>query len=272
MLKSNRPHSSFLIPRPFWWLLPVVLLAPFWANGLPANAGFLAWQQGAPATAQGWWLAPLGPEPRAERLRLASVAALRLGDATRAAALAAAAVRLPPDWTPASVPVGPVDAPLAWLQLGEAEEQLGARERALAAWERARAARYFCTQAARALYRTAPPDVSGAAAAADTCTALDSAAGDGWLVLGQARAQQGAHAAALEALGRAYEVLLANNKPGLAAVAAATAASVAGTGDPAAAAAWDAKARALAPTVCADPLRPRDPHLDAYCIPALQGP
>ena len=274
MLTPKRPHSSFLIPHSFRWLLLAAgLLAPFWANGLPANAGFLAFRNGDLAAAERWWTMPLWPEPRTERLRLASVAALRQGDAARAAELAAQGVApaIPLETALAAPPGDRARAPLAWLQLGQAEEQLGAQDRALAAWERAGAARYFCTRAARALYQTTPPAVAEAATAAATCTALDPAAGDGWLILGQARAQQGERVAALAAFSRAYEVLLANNKPGLAAVAAASAASSAGSADPEAVA-WDAKARALAPTVCADPLRPRDPHLDAYCVPPVQAP
>jgi hypothetical protein len=98
-----------------------------------------------------------------------------------------------------------------------------------------------------------------------TCTALDPTAGAGWLVLGQAQAAQGQDAAALAAFAPAYERLLAAGQPGRAAVAAATAAEIAQRLGDTSAATWQRRARALAPTVCADPARPRDPNLDAFC-------
>ena len=85
----------------------------------------------------------------------------------------------------------------------------------------------FCTQAALALYHTTPPDPAHAAEAATICTALNPAAGAGWLVLGQAQAALGHDAAALAAFGSAYDQLLAAGQPGLAAVTATTAAGIA---------------------------------------------
>lgn len=237
--------------------LAALLLAPFWGSALVANGGFRLFQQRDwPAAAQ-WWAAAAGaPGPNGEWARLTALATDRAGDPTEAARWAAQAVQ---DAAPG--------APLALWQRGLIQHAQGQAAAALESWRQAGAAPYFCTQAARALYATTPPDPARAVDAATICTALDANAGDGWLVLGQAQAARGQDQAALAAFAPAYDRLLAAGQPGRAAVAAATAAGIAGRSGAGAAvvAGWLARARALTPTVCADPARPRDPNLDALC-------
>ena len=237
-------------------MLAALLLAPAWGAAGVANGGFLAFQRHEWAGAGGLWTtAARAPGPRGEWARLASIAAARAGDLPTAAQQAAHAVQAAPG------------APLPLLQQGVTQQAQGQPEAALVAWRAAGAAPYFCTQAALALYHTTPADPARAADAATICTALNPAAGAGWLVLGQAQAALGHDAAALAALGSAYDPLLAAGQPGLAAVTATTAAGIAqrAGAEEAVITAWLARARSLAPTVCADPARPQDPNLAALC-------
>jgi len=237
-------------------VLAALLLAPFWGAGLVANVGFVAFQRHDwPAAAARWDSVGAGVGPRGEWLRLASVVNERQNNNYRAWELARRAADAAPG------------APLILLQLGVMRMKMLEHDPALDSWRQAGAAPYFCTQAAQALYATSPPDLARVVDAATTCTALDPNAGAGWLVLGQARAALGQDQAALAAFATAYDRLLAAGQPGQAAVAAATAAGIAGrTGAGAAeVATWLNRARALLPTVCADPARPRDPNLDALC-------
>lgn len=234
----------------------VVLLAPFWGGALVANAGFGGFQRHDwSGAARLWTVAANAPGPRGEWARLAGIAAARAGDDSTAAYLAAQAVQAAPS------------APLALLQQGITLQAQGQRAAALDAWRQAGAAPYFCTQAAQALYHTTPPSLAQAADAATICTALDPAAGGGWLVLGQAQAALGQDHAALTAFAQAYTTLLEAGHGSQAAVAAATAAEVArrAGSDAGTVTAWLDRARALAPAVCADPARPQDPNLDALC-------
>ena len=236
--------------------LAALLLAPAWGAGLLANGGGLAYQQHDWAGAAQWWKAAAdSPVPGGEWARLAARATDRAGDPAGAARLAAQAVRLAPG------------APLPLWQQGLIQHAQGQTAAALESWRQAEAAPYFCTQAAQALYATTPPDLTHAVDAATICTALDPAAGAGWLVLGQAQAVRGQDAAALAAFAPAYDRLLAAGQPGRAAVAAATAAGIAARSGAGAAVVtdWMNRARALTPAVCADPARPHDPNLDALC-------
>jgi tetratricopeptide (TPR) repeat protein len=236
-------------------MLAALLLAPFWGAALMANGGFWLFQQHDwQGAARLWMASATAPGPGGEWARLAGIAATRAGDTATATQQVAQAVAASPH------------APLVLLQQGNTLHAQGSTDLALEAWRQAGATRYFCTQAAQALYHTTPPDLSRAVDAATVCTALDPTAGDGWLILGQAEAASGRNQVALPSLDSAYDQLLRAGQPGRAAVAAATAAEVAHRlFDDAAAADRLARARALAPTVCADPARPQDPTLDALC-------
>jgi hypothetical protein len=236
--------------------LAALLLAPLWGAGVVANAGFVAFQRLVwPAAVARWDSLAAGVGPRGEWLRLESSVNERQNNNFRAWELARRAADAAPG------------APLILLQLGVMRMKMLDHDTALDSWRQAGAAPYFCTQAAQALYATTPPDLDRAVDAATICTALDPAAGAGWLVLGQAQAARGQDQAALAAFGPAYDRLLAAGQPGRAAVAAATAAGIAARSGAGAAIVtdWMNRAHALVPAVCADPARPRDPNLDALC-------